>query len=105
MKWILVTGVLLSSSVLADARSFETPEVRGLNDHTLPFISSKIPAKKVVDDAYVQCTPELDEWMSLQQSLPDEMKQSMRTQLYEFYIGMVEKRRAYEARNSIEAAH
>lgn len=53
MKWILVTGVLLSSSVLADARSFETPEVRCLNDHTLPFISSKIPAKKVVDDAHV----------------------------------------------------
>lgn len=102
MKWILVAGSLLSSAVLADDRSFETPEVRCLNDHTIPLIPSNIPAKNVVDDAYAQCKPELDEWMGLQQSLPDEMKQRMRTQLYEFYIGIVEKRRAFEARKSAE---
>ncbi|WP_231568821.1 hypothetical protein [Pantoea rodasii] len=84
MKWILVAGALLSSAVPADDRAFETPEIRCLNDHTIPLIPSNIPAKKVVDDAYAQCKPELDEWMGLQKPLPDEMKQRMRTQLYEF---------------------
>jgi len=34
----------------------------------------------------------------MQKSLPEEMKQNMRRQLYDFYIRMIEKRRQFEAR-------
>ncbi|WP_236722702.1 hypothetical protein [Pantoea latae] len=98
MKWIFLSGILFSVVAVADDRSFEPPEVRCLNDHTIPLIKTTIPAKKLVDDAWVQCKPELDEWMKLQESLPEEMKQNMRRQLYDFYIRMIEKRRQFEAR-------
>jgi len=104
VKWILFLGLLLSGGALADDRSFETPEVKCLNDHTIPFIETSIPPKKVVDDAYAQCKPELDEWMKLQEPLPDEMKQRMRKDFYDFYIRMIEIRRNSEAKKSAEAA-
>lgn len=104
MKWILLSGILVSSTVIADAQTFYTPEIRCLNDHTIPFIQSDIPPKKVVDDAYVKCQPELNEWMKLQEPLPDKIKQDMRKQLYDFYIRMIEIRRKYEAEKAVEAA-
>jgi len=105
VKWILLAGTLLSAAALADDRSFETPEVRCLNDHTIPLIKSDIEPKKIVDEAYVTCKPELDEWKKSQEPLPDEMKLRMRKELYDFYIRMIEKRRNYEANKSAEAAH
>ncbi|PPS59269.1 hypothetical protein CRX72_18455 [Pantoea sp. BRM17] len=66
--------------------------------HTIPFIETRIPPKKVVDDAYAQCKPELNEWMKLQEPLPDEMKQHMRKELYDFYIRMIDIRRKYDAK-------
>jgi hypothetical protein len=104
VKWILLSGILVSSAVMADGQSFYTPEVRCLNDHTIPFIETRIPPKKVVDDAYAQCKPELNEWMKLQEPLPDEMKQHMRKELYDFYIRMIDIRRKYDAKKAAEAA-
>jgi hypothetical protein len=104
VKWILFTGAFLSMSAAADDKAFGTPETRCLNDHTIPFINSTIPAKKVVDDAYVQCKPELDQWMKLQEPLPDDMKNSMRKELYDFYIRMIEIRRKYEASKTAKTA-
>lgn len=104
MKWIFLSGMLVSSSAIADGQRFYTPEVRCLNDHTIPFIETSTPAKSVVDDAYAQCKSELNEWMNLQEPLPDEMKQRMRKELYDFYIRMIEKRRHYEAKKAAEAA-
>ncbi|QDY42242.1 hypothetical protein [Candidatus Pantoea soli] len=105
MKWILFLGLLLSGVSLADDRSFETPEAKCLNDHTIPFIETDIPPKKVVDEAYIICKPELDEWKKSQEVLPDEMKQRMRKELYDFYIRMIDIRRKYEAKKTAEAAH
>jgi len=105
VKWILLAGVLLSAAVLADERSYEAPEVRCLNDHTIPFIKSEVPPKEVVDKAYVVCKPELDEWKRSQESLPDEMKQRMHKELYDFFIRMIEIRRNYEINKSATAAH
>jgi hypothetical protein len=105
VKWILLAGAMLSTAATADDRSYETPEVRCLNDQTIPFIKSKVPPKEVVDKAYVVCKPELDEWKRSQESLPDEMKQRMRKELYDFYIRMIEIRRNYEINKSAKAAH
>lgn len=33
-------------TAMADDRSFEVPEIKCLNEHTIPFIKSDIPAKK-----------------------------------------------------------
>lgn len=104
MKWIFLSGVLVSSAAIADNQSFYTPEVRCLNDHTIPYIETSIPPKKIVDDAYAQCEPELNEWMKLQEPLPDEMKQRMRKELYDFYIRMIDIRRKHEAKKTAEAA-
>lgn len=105
MRWIFLSGMLISLTAIADDRAFETPEVKCLNDHTIPFIKSDIQPQKIVDEAYVTCKPELDEWKKLQEPLPDEMKQRMRKELYDFYIRMIEKRRNYETIKSAEAAH
>ncbi|PZL95120.1 hypothetical protein CKF43_09335 [Pantoea graminicola] len=105
MKWILLAGALLSAAATAGDRSFETPEVRCLNDHTIPFIKSEVPPKEIVDKAYVVCKPELDEWKRSQEHLPDEMKQRMRKELYDFFLRMIGKRRNYEINTSATAAH
>lgn len=91
-------------TAMADDMSFETPEIKCLNDHTIPFIESDIPAKKIVDEAYVICKPELDEWMKLQEPLPEEMKQKTRRELYDFFIRMINIRRNYEAKKNTESA-
>ena len=105
MRWIFLSGMLFSMTAVADDRSFETPEVKCLNDHTIPFIKSEIPPEESVDKAYVICRPELDEWKKSQEPLPDEMKQHMRKELYDFYIGMIEKRRNYEVSKAAKATH
>jgi hypothetical protein len=105
VKCILLAVALLSAAALADDRSFETPEVRCLNDQTIPFINSEIPPKEIVDEAYVACKIELDEWKRSQEPLPDEMKQRMRKELYDFYLRMIEKRRNYEINKSETTAH
>jgi len=56
----LVTSSLFSSLTIADDYACETPEVRCLNDHTFLLINPDIPVRKVVDDAYIQCKPELN---------------------------------------------
>ncbi|MEB7537420.1 hypothetical protein NGC37_03735 [Pantoea anthophila] len=103
MKWIILAGALLSAAALADERSFETPEVRCLNDHIIPLIKSDIEPKKIVDEVYVTCKSELDEWKKSQEPLPVEMKLRMRKEFYDFYIRMIEKRRNYEASKSAKA--
>ncbi|WP_370463619.1 hypothetical protein [Pantoea sp. B9002] len=105
MKWILISMITVSGAAIAGDQAFYTPEVRCLNDHTIPYITSDIPAQKVVDEAYVKCKPQLDAWMKLQEPLPDEMKHSMRKELYDFYIRMIEIRRRHEAKKTAEAAH
>lgn len=105
MRWLFLSGMLLSMMVIADDRSFETPEVKCLYEHTIPFIKSEVPPKEIVDEAYVTCKPELDEWKKSQEPLPDEMKQHMRKELYDFYIRMIGKRRNYETGKSSKAAH
>ncbi|WP_337037143.1 hypothetical protein [Pantoea agglomerans] len=105
MSWIFLPGMLFSITVIADDRSFETSEVKCLNDHTIPFIKSEIPPEETVDEAYVICRPELDEWKKSLEPLPDEMKQHMRKELYDFYIRMIEKRRNYEVSKDAKATH
>ncbi|PXV73649.1 MULTISPECIES: hypothetical protein [Pantoea] len=105
MRWIFLSVILLSMTAIADDRSFETPEVKCLNDHTIPLIKSDIEPKKIVDEAYVACKPELDEWKKSQEPLPVEMKLRMRKELYDFYIRMIEKRRNYEANKSAETVN
>lgn len=105
MRWIFLSGMLFSMTVVAEDRSFETPEVKCLNDHTIPLIKSEIPPKEIVDKAYLTCRPELDEWKKSLESLPDETKQHMRKELYDFYIRMIEKRRNYELSKAAKAFH
>lgn len=105
MRWIFLSGMLFSMTVVAEDVSFVTPEVKCLNDHTIPFIKSEIPSKEIVDKAYVLCRPELDEWKKSLEPLPDEMKQHMRKELYDFYIRMIEKRRNYEVSKAAKAFH
>ncbi|WP_241773156.1 hypothetical protein [Pantoea sp. CFSAN033090] len=105
MRWIFLSGMLLSMTAISDDRSFETPEVKCLNHQTIPFIKSDIQPKKIVDEAYVTCKPELEEWKKTQEPLPAEMKQRMHKELYDFYIRMIEKRRDYETSKSAEVTH
>lgn len=70
-----------------------------------PVHKVRYSAKKIVDEAYVICKPELEEWKKTQEPLPAEMKQRMHKELYDFYIRMIEKRRDYETSKSAEVTH
>ncbi|MDI3415013.1 hypothetical protein [Pantoea sp. V106_11] len=46
MKRTLFLGILYPALAFSYTPGFMTPEVECLNDNTIPFINTKIPAKK-----------------------------------------------------------
>lgn len=93
MKWIIFAAVLASTGAFAENRSFESPEIRCLNDHTLPFIDGELSAQVIVDDAFVRCKDPIDDWRKSRKSLPQQMQKQQFSELYDFYIRMIDIRR------------
>ncbi|MGP0152572.1 MULTISPECIES: hypothetical protein [Pantoea] len=98
MKRTLFLGILYPALAFSDTPGFMTPEVECLNDNTIPFISTKIPAQKIVDDAYIKCKPELDAWSKSREMLPKEIRERQYKEFHDFYIRIIEKRRAYDVK-------
>lgn len=105
MKWILLMLTMAVSGGVAGEksheppqdRSFEPPEIRCLNDQTLPFIQSERDARKVVDDAFAHCRAELETWKSMRSSLPQDMQAKQYHELHDFYVRLIDIRRRAES--------
>ncbi|MDJ0088088.1 hypothetical protein [Pantoea allii] len=98
MRRVLFLGIFYPALAFSNTPGFMTPEVECLNNNTIPFISTTTPANKIVEDAYIKCKPELDAWSKSREMLPEEMRESQYKEFHDFYIRMIEKRRAYGAK-------
>ncbi|WP_073971331.1 hypothetical protein [Pluralibacter gergoviae] len=75
---------------------YGTPVTNCLNDQTIPYISSDKPATDIVNDAYKKCADEIQQWDIERESLPAEMVKKQDTELHDFYVRMIDKRRKVE---------
>ncbi|CDH05401.1 conserved hypothetical protein [Xenorhabdus bovienii str. oregonense] len=76
---------------------FNHPMTTCLNDYVIPKLTTDIPPKKLVDDAFIACKPQVDEW--LEPFEPINKREENYKTMYDFYIRMINIRWKTESAN------
>ncbi|HID1010464.1 hypothetical protein [Enterobacter roggenkampii] len=97
MRFLTLFILLIAITLHAEEHDYGPPVSVCLNKHTIPYISTMIPAENIVNDAYLTCQGVVDEWNRERESLPKEMVIKQNKELRDMYIRMIEIRRKASA--------
>ncbi|NRN30001.1 hypothetical protein [Photorhabdus heterorhabditis] len=77
---------------------YADPMTTCLNDYVLPKLSADILPEKLVDNAFITCKSQVDEWLKPFEAI-DKREENYKS-MHDFYVRMVNIRRKAELNNN-----